>query len=241
MNALLKTTIDAHGGLARWQSLNKMSARLKCNGLLWSLKGHASLMDDIHVIVDLKKQWASHYPFIQTDWHTVFESNRVAIADSTGKSLEELNDPRASFMGYVTETPWSKLQLVYFIGYAMWTYFNFPFTLSSPGFEVSEIEPWEENHEILRRLKVRYPDHLATHSSVQVFYIDSNGLLRRHDYDPDIDSGTAAAHYCFDYIDVSGILIPTKRMVYARLKDNTALQPDPLIVSIDVSEINFIE
>ncbi len=239
MNELLNSTIDAHGGISRWQQLNKMSARLKCGGELWSLKGYPGILDDIHVDVDLKKQFVSHYPFINIDWHTQFDSNRVAIENKEGKIIEELNNPRASFKGYVTETPWTRLQLTYFIGYAMWTYFNAPFIFSSAGFEVLELEPWEENNEVWRRLEVRFPGHFATHSSTQVFYIGSDGLIRRHDYNVDIQGGTAAAHYVYNYAEVSGILVPTKRLVYARMEDNRPLLPQPLIVSIDISEIIF--
>jgi hypothetical protein len=239
MNELLKLTIDSHGGISRWQQLSKMSARLKCGGVLWPLKGYAGVLNDIHVVADLKKQLVSHYPFIHADWRTQFESNHVAIESKDGKIVEALNDPRASFKGYVTETPWTRLQLTYFIGYAMWTYFNAPFNFLSAGYKVAEIEPWEENNEIWRRLEVRFPGHIATHSPTQVFYIGSDGLIRRHDYNVDIQGGTAAAHYVYNYTEVSGIMVPAKRLVYARKDDNKALLPQPLIVSIDISEINF--
>jgi hypothetical protein len=39
----------------------------------------------------------------------------------------------------------------------MWTYLTQPFLYAYPGFEVEEIEPWEEHGELLRRLKVRFP------------------------------------------------------------------------------------
>lgn len=237
MNDLLKLTIDAHGGLSRWKELKTISSRLLCGGITWPLKGHEGVMNDINVTVDLNKQWASHYPFIEADWHTSFGADRVAIENSKGEVIEELTDPRASFKGHTTETPWTRLQLAYFIGYAMWTYFNAPFNFALPGYKVSEIEPWEENGETWRRLKVAFPQHVASHGSTQVFYIGEDGLFRRHDYDVDILGGAGAVHYLYDYIDVSGIKIATKRLVYARLEDNTALTPEPLLVSVDLSEI----
>lgn len=239
MNELLKLTIEAHGGLSHWEQLNSMSAHLKNGGVTWPMKGHLNVMDDLYVTVDFKKQWASHYPFYNEDWHTSFDANRVAIENSNGEVIEELLDPRASFKGHTIETPWSKLQLTYFIGYAMWTYFNAPFNFTAPGYEVSEIEPWEENGEVWRRLKVNFPKEVATHGSTQVFYIGSDGLIRRHDYDVDIMGGSGAAHYSSDYIDISGIKVATKRRVYARLEDNTPLTPEPLLVAVDLSEIKF--
>jgi hypothetical protein len=39
MNDLLKTVIEAHGGLERWNQLDSVSARLIQGGALWALKG----------------------------------------------------------------------------------------------------------------------------------------------------------------------------------------------------------
>jgi hypothetical protein len=44
MNELLKTVIDAHGGLDRWNELDGVSARLRQDGAEWSLKGHEGVL-----------------------------------------------------------------------------------------------------------------------------------------------------------------------------------------------------
>jgi hypothetical protein len=49
--------------------------------------------------------------------------------------------------------------------------------------ETKEIEPWQENGETWRRLKVTFPASIATHSAEQTFYFDQEGLLTRHDYE----------------------------------------------------------
>ena len=46
---LLKTAIEAHGGLERWNQLNSVSARLTQGGALWALKGQAGVLDDVVV------------------------------------------------------------------------------------------------------------------------------------------------------------------------------------------------
>ena len=79
---------------------------------------------------------------------------------------------------------------------------------------------------------------LATHSTVQTFYFDTAGLLGRHDYDAEVLGGTPAAHYVHDYQEFSGILVPTRRRVLARTPDGTPV-PDPLIVTIDLTEMEF--
>src|SRR5436190_21563432 len=103
-----------------------------------------------------------------------------------GKVLEELLQPRTSFKGHTLETPWSDLQLAYFVGCAMWRYLNTPFLLVRPGVESEEVAPWQEAGETWRRLKVRFPSDIATHSTEQTLYFRSPRIaeearLRRRD------------------------------------------------------------
>jgi hypothetical protein len=99
----------------------------------------------------------------------------VAIETDDGGVVEALDQPRASFAGHTPETPWSTLQLAYFVGTAMWTYLTQPFTFTLPGFETSELEPWDEAGQQWRRLRVAWPSYLATHSSEQTLYLNSDG------------------------------------------------------------------
>ncbi len=109
--------------------------------------------------------------------------------------VEALGQPRASFAGHTAETPWTTLQLAYFVGTAMWTYLTQPFTFTLPGFETAELEPWQENGEQWRRLRVVWPGHPATHSALQTVYVGDDGLIRREDYDVDILGGSTGTHY----------------------------------------------
>lgn len=239
MKDLLKFTIEAHGGLENWNRFESISARIVCGGVTWDLKKQPGVLDDIYVTSYTKREFTSHYPFIKNDWHTSFEPHRVAIENDRNEVIEELLDPRSSFAGHTTETPWTKLQLAYFAGYAMWTYFNAPFSFAGDGYVVEELEPWEENGETFRRLQVTFPKEVATHGAVQTFYIDQAGLIKRHDYDVEIFGGAGAVHYLSNYVEVQGIQVATKRRVYVRLEDNSALTPEPLLVSVDLSEIKL--
>ncbi|WP_406373839.1 hypothetical protein OH781_40510 [Streptomyces sp. NBC_01550] len=92
--------------------------------------------------------------------------------------------------------------------------------------------------ETWRRLKVRYPNHIATHSREQVFYFDRDGLLRRHDYDAEVSGSGPAAHYVTDHKEFNGIVVPTTRRVYLRQPDGSRA-PEPLVVSIDLRDVSF--
>ena len=234
MNKLAEQAIDAHGGLERWNRFTAVSAHLIQGGALWAAKGKGGVLTDVTVTVDLRNEKASHWPFGSPDRRSRFEPQRVAIEDAKGKVLEELIQPRASFKGHAA--PWSDLQLAYFAGYAMWTYLNTPFLLAKHGVESEEVEPWQESDETWRRLKVRFPADIATHSKEQTLYFDRQGLLRRQDYNVEIDSTAGAAHYVYDHKEFSGIVFPTKRRVYRRQSDGSHA-PEPLIISIDLDRI----
>jgi hypothetical protein len=238
MSDLATSVIEAHGGLDRWSKLTTVSARLLQGGVLWKLKGHDGTLNDVHLMVDLRSERASHRPFIRANQHTSFQTDRVAIETSDGAVVAERFNPRESFKGHVFDTPWDDLQLAYFAGYAMWTYLNAPFLFALPGVEAEEIQPWKENTETWRRLKVTFPASIATHSAEQTFYFDQKGLLKRHDYDVDVLGGTPAAHYVSQLEEVSGIMVPTKHTVFGRQPDGSPV-PTPLVVSIDISELEF--
>ena len=163
---LLETVIEAHGG---WNAGTSSTASPRASiqgGALWGLKGHAGVLDDVVVTASLHEERASHRPFGAADRHSAFTPERVAIETDDGTVLEALDEPRASFAGHAFEPPWSALQLAYFVGTAMWTYLTQPFTFTMPGFETSELEPWDEAGQRGGGCGA-WPSYLATHSSEQ--------------------------------------------------------------------------
>lgn len=235
---LVEQVLQRHGGLDRWRQFDTATARLRVGGVLWPLKQQAGVMDDVSVRVHLREPRASHFPFTAPNLRTSFQPHRVAIEDDAGNVASELLQPRQSFEGHGLETPWTPLQLAYFAGYAMWTYLNTPFLFAWDGVRTEEVEPWEEDGETWRRLRVTLPPELPSHSTIQTFHFDDDLRLRRHDYDADILGGVPAAHYTSDHVEVSGILVPTKRWVLPRRPDG-GTEPEPTIVSIELSEIAF--
>jgi hypothetical protein len=137
---LAKLAIKAHRGLERWKQFEFLTARLVQGGVLWGLNGKAEVLEHASVKVDLKREWASHWPFAPTDHKSSFTPQRVAIENSNGQVIEELLNPRESFKGYEMETPWSNPQVAYFAGYTMWTYLTSPFILTQPGVVSEEIQ-----------------------------------------------------------------------------------------------------
>jgi hypothetical protein len=113
------------------------------------------------------RQWTRVEPFGQADWHMLYEPNRVVIETQAGEVVAQQDNPRETFAGHAWETPWTPLQLAYFNGYAMWTYYNLPFLLGEPAVEATEIPSIADGDSVLRGLRVRFPQEIHSHSPEQ--------------------------------------------------------------------------
>jgi hypothetical protein len=238
MNRLLAEIIERHGGLTRWHAHQRVDASIVSGGGLWAMKGLVQDPNPRHMTAWLHQERASLTPFGDPLWRTDFSPSRIAITTLEGAVVKERSEPRKSFAGHVKTTPWDPLHRAYFNGYALWTYLTTPFLLAMEGVELSELTPWQEGQEAWRVLRARFPATLATHSEVQDFYFGEDLLLRRHDYKVDVAGGFDAAQLVFDYIEADGVALPSKRRAYTRGPDHRPAL-DPLMVSIDISDVHF--
>ncbi|MBE9605926.1 hypothetical protein IAI18_13735 [Acetobacteraceae bacterium H6797] len=238
MGDLQQQVIEAHGGLERFRRFSSLTAKLHQFGILWDLKGRPDTLTHADVRVNLRQQEVSHGPFHPTLNRSRYTPDEVTIETPDGDVIERLSRPRESFAGFAMKTPWSEAQLAYFAGYTMWTYLSSPFILAQPGVVATEIAPWSEQGETWRRLRVTFPASIATHSREQTFHIGPDGLIRRHDYEVEIQGNNAAARYLLDPVTVEGIVLPSRFRVYPRNPDGTPA-PEPLIVGVDLSDYHF--
>ena len=201
---LLDTAIDAHGGRERWSQIRSVRVEASITGAVWHLKGRPDVLKDV-VITASTHHERLVMDFPGQDKRSIFEPNRIVIETGTGELREERENPVSHFAGQTAETPWDDIDVAYFSGEALWTYLTTPFLFSQPGFSVSEEpEVWHEDEEDWRRLRVAFPDEIASHTREQLFYFGPDGLLRRHDYAVDILGGTAGANYALDNRNVNG-------------------------------------
>ena len=207
-------------------------------GSLWVRKGWAEVLKNVRVEADIPRQQLSYWPFTAEGLRSFYSPDLVAIDSVDGDRLRERANPRSSFDGHTAATPWDDLHLAYFSGYAMWNYLNTPFMFALPGFATEEIEPWNENGETWRRLKVSFPASVATHCPVQVFYVGGDGLVSRLDYSANVTGAIPTAHYISEYRDFDGVRIATQRRAYRRNEDGTPMTSG-LVVSIDIADIKF--
>jgi hypothetical protein len=238
MNELLNFAIEAHGGLSAWNAFGSLELKASIGGAIWDFKQTPGLLKDVTYDMRTHEERLMITGFSAPDRRIKFVPDRLLLEKLDGTPIESRDNPRAAFAGQKPETPWDILQAAYFASYAPWTYFNSPFLYTLPGFRTQEIEPWHENGEIWRRLKVTFPDNVASHGKEQITYFGPDGLMRRHDYTVEILGGATGANYALGYRKCQGIEVPMRRRIYA-YDEKFAKVPEPLLVSIDIAEAKF--
>jgi len=234
-DGLLDRVVEAHGGLERWHEVRYLDVRLTVSGGLFQIKGQPEGLHDVLMRIETQRSAVTFAPFGRPDCRGHFTPTRVWIEDREGRVVEERADPRASFAGHVLTTPWDRLHLLYFAGYANWNYFTAPFLLTQFGVDIQEIGPHEENGESWQRLQVKFPSIIPTPSAEQTFPYNDKGLLQRHDYIAEV-AGAVEAHYSFDHELFSGLVFPTLRRVVG-LTPTGPLISGPTAILLLISDI----
>jgi hypothetical protein len=238
INNLLVLALEAHGGLERWNEFTTLNTELSIGGAIWHAKQQPGLLADKVFEVDMHAERVTITPFSTADRRSVFVPARLVLETLDGRIVESRDHPESAFAGQTLETPWDKFHVAYFASEALWTYLTSPFLYTYPGFESEEIDPWHEDGEVWRRLKVTFPAYIASHTKTQITHFGPDNLMRRHDYTVDILGGTSGANYVSDYRNFQGIRMPTKRRIYG-YDQNGQKVPEPLLVSIDFGRMAF--
>jgi hypothetical protein len=233
----LALAVKAHGGLDRWKKVNSVRVAAAITGAIWFVKGKGDALKDVVMTIDTKKERLV-MDFVGQDKRSIFEPSRIVMEKMDGTLIDGRDDPEKSFEGHQTSTPWDDIQVAYFSGEALWTYLNSPFLYTQEGFVTEELSSIQAQGETWRRLKVTFPDTVKSHTRDQISCFGPDGLLRRHDYTVDILGGATGLNYASDYRDVHGIIVPTKRRIYA-YEGDYQLVKEPLLVAIDMGAISL--
>jgi hypothetical protein len=237
MGELLDLVVKAHGGLERWNELKTIKVAASITGAIWYVKGKPDFLKNVAVTAETRNERVT-IDFPGQDKRAIFQPNRVVIEKLDGSLIEARDNPEKSFAGQQRKTPWDDVQVAYFCGEAMWTYLTIPFLYTYAGFHTEEIAPINVESSTWRRLKVTFPDNVKSHTREQISCFTPRGLLCRHDYTVDILGGATGLNYAFDYRNIDGIVIPTKRRVFAYQGDYQPVT-EPLLVAIDMGAITL--
>lgn len=238
MNELLKLAVTAHGGLERWNKVRAIKVVASITGGIWYVKGKGAFLKSVVLTAETQKERLT-VDFPGQDKRAIFEPGRIVIEKVDGTLIEARDNPIKSFEGQQRDTPWDDFHVIYFVGEALWTYLNTPFLYTHEGFSSEEIPSIQVEGETWRRLKVTFPDNVKSHTREQISCFGPDGLLRRHDYTVDILGGATGLNYASEYRNVDGIVVPTKRRVYA-YEGDYQLVKEPLLVAIDMGEITLL-
>jgi hypothetical protein len=204
--------------LSRYSNLGGIEVKFEFTGATLALKNRPEHLV-VTATVSTKEQKVTYRGLGgAADEQWIFTPNRVfKQKTSDGTIIASRENPRAFFAEHKLETHWDDLHFIYFCGYALWQYFNFPYLLARDDVTAQELEPHNEAGQTWRVLQVTFPDPFvfASHSKIQKYYFNQDFVLQRHDYAPDVIASSPAAHYSYDPVVVGGMTFPTLRRVVA--------------------------
>ena len=237
--SLIDRVIERYGGMHRWSGIDKITMHARTGGVALPLRFKFGAFKDYRARIRVHEPHVRITPHPEAGMQGIFSGDDVRIETEAGEAIQVRQTARKAFQDWRHKIWWDHLDAIHFAGYALWNYLTTPFLLCRPGIQLEERPLWQENNESWHRLRATFPPDIPTHSPVQTFYFNADGLLRRHDYTALVFGNFAkAAHYSRDHKIVNGIPFPTHRRVFPRRKDGSPLRAITL-VSIDIEDIQI--
>jgi hypothetical protein len=203
-----------------WPSVRSLNLPVRAYGPFFFMVGQGDIFDqggEVEVFTRETRVVFTHFP--RPGLRGIYTGDAVRIEDADGTVLEERREPRKSFRPRFPLPRWDRLDVLYFFGYALWNYVNFPFDLSLPGVEARLLKPARIGGKRYDRMRVTYPEGFHTHSRTQEYLFDEEGLLFRHDYVVEIiGPWLRGRHYTLDWARADeGFAWATRRRVRGTL------------------------
>lgn len=241
MSELLNEVLDAYGGAERWRSIAAITARGRLGGLL-PKRFPGSKLSNFTVEVSVAEQRTVLNDFPQPGQRGVFDHGEARIESPDGEVIDVRTDPRSAFFGLSgirRNLRWDPLDTTYFAGYAFWNYLTSPHLLTHHGVTATDGGPCQKSGRQWRRLLATFPADINTHCRQQTYYVDTDGLIGRHDFlaEP-VGAWANAALYCSQYRRIDGIVFPTQRRVFPR-GPGRSVPSWPTLLALDFDEIEI--
>lgn len=246
MTDLLTELLDAHGGLERWRTVASVRAEGRFGGLLHT-RFPGNRMSHFVVDITTAEQRVTIRDFPTLGGCTVFDRGDVRVATADGAVVGVRRQARKAFRGFGAlrrAVRWDVFDAGYFAGYALWNYLCQPFLFVGDDVDVRDagyqtVSYPDGRRETLRRLEVGFGPGVHTHSPRQAFFVDSAGLIRRHDYVAEpVGKWAHAAHFSDSHDRVDGLIFARHRRVYPHLLGDPVL-PGPVLVALDIDDLHL--
>ncbi|KKP01760.1 hypothetical protein THAR02_06139 [Trichoderma harzianum] len=236
--SLLQSVIDAHGGREYWETIQSLNVEFEFSGLALEMKGQPG-PHDVKLIVDTKVQRVTILQF--GDYYGSWTPTQTEVGKIGSKDpVDVRKNPKDVFADYTAETKWDVHNLFWFVGYAYWNYFNFPFYLETPEIQSREVDgPTRENGEKWASLEVVFPDGYPTHTKVQKYDFDADHRLMRMHYSVDVMKRNVPSwHNCYNHAVAGKYLYPTLRVVSSSVPGMTFFSPFTLRgIKVEVNHV----
>jgi hypothetical protein len=206
---LLEKALRASGGLDLWRLTRRFTLHMSISGSLCTARCSTAQLKELVVEGSTQTQALEITGFARADLRALYRPDWVALEGQDARRLRERQGSPEEFLGALQSTTWDELQLAHYCGYLIWNHIATPFILADPDFETKELPRNVARGDSLRRLRVMFPTRIVTHASVQTFYFDREGFLRRLDYPAAHDDHTQIAQMSSGHQRFSGILVPT--------------------------------
>jgi hypothetical protein len=234
--ALLRDVLKV-AGADRWRQKSRYTVHMSVGGAFCSRKCGSAQLKDLVVEGSTGQQWLEINGFCGVDQRALYRPDRVVLEGADGQLLNERKGPPQELRQRLRASIWDELQLAYYCGYSIWNYLAVPFVFAESDVAAEEIERESVHADNWRRLRLRFPPRVVTHSAEQTFYFDRDGFLRRLDYMSEIED-TRIAQLFSGHQRFSGILIPTLSRSLPIARDGR-LPAKSSLVDIEIFDVVF--
>ncbi len=124
---MINQIIEAHGGRKLWDQVSGLKIRLRVGGNILATKFHSPRARPIQLEVDTTRISARLSPFPRPDLRGVFAEDSVRLETEEGVVVKERKVARDVEGRVERRLVWDDLDLLYFLGYALWNYSMTPF------------------------------------------------------------------------------------------------------------------
>jgi hypothetical protein len=230
---LLENALRASGGLDLWRATRRFTLHMSITGPLCTARCSTARLKELAVEGSTQTQALEITGFARADLRALYRPDRVALEGQDARRLRERQGSPEEFRNELQSTTWDELLLAHYCGYLIWNHIATPFILADPDFETKELRRNVARGDSLRQLRVMFPARVVTHASVQTFYFDREGFLRRLDYPAAHEEHTQIAQMFSAHQRFSGILVPTLcRLLSIGAKGVPVAKPSLLDVEI---------
>ena len=235
---MLESVLRASGGMDLWRLARRFTLHASITGVLCSEKCETASLKELAVEGSTHHQAVDFTGFARTDLRALYRADSVALEAPDGQRIASRSAAPQEFRSGLKSAKWDEVQLAYYCGYLIWNHIATPFILADPDFETEELPRSRKRGENLRRLRAGFPSRVVTHATVQTFYFDRDGLLRRLDYPAAHADATQVAHTFSGHQRFSGILVPTLCRLLTIGADGVPIAKPPLL-DVEIFDATF--